>query len=283
MRDGLRSPMDGRVKAVDDPIGLIVESWCAPTLVSPAGRPCSVMQLEQTQSAGLVDLGDAFLEDKQWDMEAMVLSTIAGELEDEEEEEEVLDAFEKGDECGECGEGDEVGAFDGWALGHRFPALCDKSSCADALCAAHASTPTGAVLAVTGAASDVKSDSSRLPTSGSAQERREQHLKMASKEGHSDFACHCRTATARGATSCLDRFGKEQFRRWHNETYGVIADGRNAEHLDPANAIHHKMWALKEPLAGLGKGCERDAHGRQWQIKNWKLDGQEVCCHMTCT
>ena len=68
MCDGLRSPMDGRVKAVDDPIGLIVESWCSPTLVSPAGRPCSVMRLEQTQSTGPVDLADPFLEEQQWDL-----------------------------------------------------------------------------------------------------------------------------------------------------------------------------------------------------------------------
>ena len=82
----LRSPLDGRV-AAEDPIALIVESWCSPTLVSPAGRPCSVMQLEQQQAAGPVNIGDPYVEDKQWDMEVMVLSTIAGQLEDEEEEE----------------------------------------------------------------------------------------------------------------------------------------------------------------------------------------------------
>ena len=65
--------MDGRV-AAEDPIALIVESWCSPTLVSPAGRPCSVMQLGQQQAAGPVELeiGDPYLEDEQWDMEAMV-------------------------------------------------------------------------------------------------------------------------------------------------------------------------------------------------------------------
>ena len=47
--------------------------------------PCSVMQLKQKQAAGPVDIGDPHLEDEQWDMEAMVLSTIAGQLEDEEE------------------------------------------------------------------------------------------------------------------------------------------------------------------------------------------------------
>jgi len=297
-RGGLRSPcspLDGCVKAVDDPVGLIVESWCSPTLVSPAGRQCSVLQLEEKQSAGPVDITNPFLEDEQWDMEAMVLSTIAGELEDEEEEEEeVLDPGY----AVECGSPDNVGPFDGWALGFRGAALCDKSSCEDASCAAaHTSTPSGAVLAVAGTASSdvksdgsrlldalvVRSDGSRLPTSGSAQDRKEQHLQMASEEGHAAFACRCRIATARGATSCLDRFGKEQFRRWHNETYGVTADGGNAKHLDPANSIHNRMWALKEPLplAGLGKTCDRDALGRKWQIRDWKLDGHEVCCHVT--
>ena len=87
------------MRATDDPVGLMVESWCSPTLVSPAGRPCSVLQLEQHQAAGPVDIGNAFLEDKQWDMEAMVISTIAGQLEDEEEEEdlpELLDGVEEG-------------------------------------------------------------------------------------------------------------------------------------------------------------------------------------------
>ena len=92
----LRSPLDDRVTAVEDPIALVVEAWCSPTLVSPAGRPCSVKQLEEKQAAGPVDLRDPYLEDDQWDMEAMVLSTIAGQLEDEEEEEEeVMDQDEE--------------------------------------------------------------------------------------------------------------------------------------------------------------------------------------------
>ena len=55
------------------------------------------MQLEAVQAAAPVDIGDPYLEDEQWDMEAMVLSTIAGQLEDEEEEkeEEVPDLLEK--------------------------------------------------------------------------------------------------------------------------------------------------------------------------------------------
>ena len=76
----LRSPLDGSRNVTEDPVALIVESWCSPTLVSPAGRPCSVMQLEAKQAAGPVDIADPYLEEEQWDMEAMVLSTIAGQL-----------------------------------------------------------------------------------------------------------------------------------------------------------------------------------------------------------
>ena len=66
--------------ASEDPAALMIEAWCAPTLVSPAGRPCSVIQLAMRQAAGPVDIGDPYLEDEQWDMEAMVLATISGEL-----------------------------------------------------------------------------------------------------------------------------------------------------------------------------------------------------------
>ena len=281
--EGVRSPLGGDVRATDDPVGLMVETWCSPTLVSPAGRQCSVMQLEHHQAAGPVGISDAFLEEKQWDMEAMVLSTIAGQIEDEEEEEEKeeepRDSVEEGDECGECDEDSPSkgkAAFGGWALGFSGyeSAGCRDSSCEGGCAAAHTSTSSQAVLRV------CSSDGSRLPTSGTAQERKEQHFKMASEQGHTAFACGCHIARARGATSCLDRFGKEQFRRWHKETYGVTADGSTVKHLDPATSIHRKVWDLKEPLADPGeKGL--DAYGRKWQIKTWKLDGHEVRCRMS--
>ena len=99
------------------------------------------MQLQQHQASEPVRLGDAFLEDKQWDMEAMVLSTISGQIEDEEEgeEEELLDSDEECDEGGE--EGDEDGlsrgeaAFGGWALGSRVKSAgCRDLSCEGGVC-----------------------------------------------------------------------------------------------------------------------------------------------------
>ena len=40
------------------------------------------MQLAQQQAAEPSDITNPFLDDKEWDMEAMVLETIAGQLED---------------------------------------------------------------------------------------------------------------------------------------------------------------------------------------------------------
>ena len=61
---------------------IMLEGWCSPTLKSPAGRPCSVLELAGFQEAEPVNIFDPYLEDKQWDQETMVLSTIAGQLED---------------------------------------------------------------------------------------------------------------------------------------------------------------------------------------------------------
>ena len=102
---------------------------------------------------------------------------------------------------------------------------------------------------------------------------------MASEQGHATFARRCHIARTQGVTSYPDHFGKEQFRRWHNETYGVTSDGSNAKHLNPATSIHSRMWALKEPLSSPGEKAY-DTYGHKWQIKNWKLDGHGVCCHM---
>ena len=129
---------------------------------------CSSSSIKQQAP---VDIGNAFLEDKQWDMEAMVISTIAGQLEDKEEEEDVpelLDGVEEGD-CDACDEDGSSGgkdAFGGWALGFRGAARCRDSSCEGGCAVAHTSTPSRAV------SSDVKSYGSRLPTSRTAQGRR---------------------------------------------------------------------------------------------------------------
>jgi hypothetical protein len=62
------------------------------------------MRLASFQSAAPVNIFDPFLEEEQWDKEAMVLSTIAGQLEDEEDEDEDV-------ACGEA-EADEEATLD---------------------------------------------------------------------------------------------------------------------------------------------------------------------------
>ena len=81
LRGELTGPVDGPCS-----LPLMLEGWCSPTLKSPAGRPCSVLQLAGFQEAEPVDIFDPYLEDKLWDQEAMVLSTIAGQLQDEEDD-----------------------------------------------------------------------------------------------------------------------------------------------------------------------------------------------------
>ena len=204
-----------------------------------------------------------------------MLCKIAGQLEDEQEEEMSPGRCDPEEEELRQEERDSPhAAFSGWALGHRGAAPEADSSCQLACCT-HASTPgvetSSAVVPTTG------HSSARLPTSGTAKQREEEHWKMASDDGHRAFACGCAVAKARGGQSCLDRFGKEQFRRWHNETYGVTADGSALTHSDPATHIHRKMWELKEAIS-FKPGQKSDAYGRMFKVKTWLLDGHEVGC-----
>ena len=117
-----------------------------------------------------------------------------------------------------------------------------------------------------------------LPTEGTEEDRRDQHWHMASKLGFAGFGCHCSIASARGATSCIDIFGKEQFRRWHNETY-IIPVTRDNSSPSLMNAvqtsIHQKIWGLKAPATDTLGG--QDRYGRKYVIPKWTLDGHEVC------
>jgi len=117
----------------------------------------------------------------------------------------------------------------------------------------------------------------RLPTDGTISERKSAHYFMCDT-AFSGFACRCTVAREHGALSCLDDISRTQFRRWHHETYGVTASGDEATQssLQIQNAIHHKMWALKEECAGSSKS-QRDDSGRRFTIREWKLDGRLVC------
>ena len=87
---------------MNNPRALMLEGWCSPTLRSPAGRPYSVLELtnqhaKRSASRHLRPL--QYLEEEQWDKEAMVLSTIAGQLEDEEDEDVECELAEEDEEA----------------------------------------------------------------------------------------------------------------------------------------------------------------------------------------
>ena len=82
------------------------------------------------------------------------------------------------------------------------------------------------------------------------------HWKMASKWGFAGFQCNCNIARQRRASSCIERFGKEHYRRWHNETYlnvqveEAIPKGKaGMPSLKDrvTSSIFTRMWNLKAP------------------------------------
>ena len=77
---------------------------------------------------------------------------------------------------------------------------------------------------------------------------------MASEQGHTAFACGCHIARARGATSCLDRFGEEQFRRWHKKTPNSGQKGTS------------NVSGQQRRLGRLGKGTGTSLRLREWGI-----------------
>jgi hypothetical protein len=70
------------------------------------------------------------------------------------------------------------------------------------------------------------------PAAGSVQARQTRHFGMASGSGFNDFGCACRLAKERGALSCIERFGKEHFRRWHAETCEAAMPPSPGSHPD---------------------------------------------------
>ena len=123
-----------------------------------------------------------------------------------------------------------------------------------------------------------------LPDSGTEESRRDMHWKMASKWGFAGFQCNCSLARQRGASSCIERFGKEQYRRWHNETYFNVMEekatpkqeaGKSSLKDRVTSSIFTRMWNLKVPATDSFGG--QDRYGRKYVIPRWMLDGYEVC------
>ena len=247
----------------------MMNSWCSPSLTSPSGRMLSAMQLGDLAEAGPPNLEDPYLEDAAWEGEAMVLARIV-RREEEQEEEEDEGGLQNDDD--DDGGDDDVVAHCG-SLPFRLAMEPGKN-----LAPASISTPRGILVpaaATSGSQQKVSSHSgASLPTSGSIEERQKAHAEMGASS-FSAFVCGCTLAGRRGSTSCLEQFSREQFRRWHHETYGVRADGASATptSIEMQAAIHHKMWALKEEVPAKDRGSD----GCKYRIREWKLDGHVVC------
>ena len=123
-----------------------------------------------------------------------------------------------------------------------------------------------------------------LPDHGTEEYRRDMHWKMASKWGFAGFQCNCNIARQRRASSCIERFGKEHYRRWHNETYlnvqveeGIPKGKAGMPSLKDrvTSSIFTRMWNLKAPATDSLGG--QDRYGRKYIVPRWMLDGYEVC------
>ena len=243
----------------------MVNSWYSPSLVSPSGRSMSVMQLMEHADGGAADIQNPFLEETKWEDEAMVLAHIVRRTEEEEEEESCV-----ADTAGHCSDEDE----DEGPIHYGEQSDPDTSVVVFSAQSDVDNTP-GAKRVL------VKANSSRtdesLPTHGSIKERQKIHHEMGTK-CFSSFVCRCTVAKARNTHSCLDQFSREHFRRWHHETYGVSVSGDSVSScsIDIQAAIHHKIWALKEPI-GAKTSNRGDVYGRAYMIRQWKLDGHVVC------
>ena len=114
------------------------------------------MQLSQQQAAEPVDLSNPYLADETWDMEALVLETIAGQLEDDDEEEEDDTPVKEEDAeeffCCETAE-EEPGPFDGWALGSRG---ARQDECCAVACTGSCTPSAGSSSAQAGNVSNAK-------------------------------------------------------------------------------------------------------------------------------
>ena len=144
--------------------------------------------------------------------------------------------------------------------------------------AAVVATPAPAALAPAAVGAERKRKAKGNQMSESV--RAEAHQRQLNTSFES-FECKCNLATAAGAASCLDQFSKAQLKGFYAETYGSgsggNANGGNANSAkrvklrDVSTALHTHMWALKVERE------EVSAHGAQYEIPKWTLDGKEVC------
>ena len=234
---------------------LAVTSWYSPSVRSPLdGKMMSVTEVCNAASGSLIDLSDARVQDDALSRECVVLAAIERQQGQEEEEE---------------GEGKERREFD---MEHDDDVdweICAAASPAPPL--ESLSSGDGVSL---GWAQCIGSLPMSLPVSGSASDRQREHYEMASKKGFNDFACQCSIAKERGAMSCLERFGKEHYRRWHAETCELCSH-------------RHEPWECSAVLIALSSQCvqpfgrRRTVGGREDTAERRRAQSprEDVCTH----
>ena len=286
---------------------LKANAWLSPAICSPLNdrfyAPVGFMHLQASPRLNTAE--DEAITEEAFTNELEVLAAIGSHLDDEEElqkelQEEACGGREK--QPGDEGDYDDFsticGGADGDAMNSKFgspmPFNLAYGNMPSSRCTAHGSVAGSSKSLSSGTAvMDSRKEYTKgradhvigiggysLANSGTEEERKEEHWKMASMLGFAGFRCNCRIARQRQAPSCLERFGKEKFRRWHNETYLMDAstkkEGTKQSLKDRVtSSIFAKMWSLKTPATDTLDA--QDRYGRKFVIQTWMLDGYEVC------
>ena len=109
------------------------------------------------------------------------------------------------------------------------------------------------------------------PKGGSQKARMVVHQQQLSETCLSRFKCSCPAALAIGQMSCLAQFSRVELQQSYHATYGAQGAGK-VKLADVSKALHHQIWALKEPRPG-GK----DSLGRTFRVTRWQVLCRNVC------
>ena len=232
----------------------------------------SIMEVSVAASGSRVDLHDARVGDDALSRECVVLAAIERQ-QGKEEEEQTEEQHSFDDDDDPCID---------WEICAAAPLELQSSGGGDASLVAYAACERSESIGPLAMS---------VPVGGSASDRKMEHYKMASEEGFHAFVCQCPIAKARGAMSCLERFGKEHYRRWHTETCelcahiatctrtnavqcskpsltsacnrladgGPLAEGKTRP-KDIEHSLHEKMYCTHiqpEPSCRRAPGCQK--------------------------
>ena len=281
---------------------LRANTWLSPTIQNPeTNRMVSTAQLAGLQaSPRLVEsttTEEKVYTEKEIEDECEVMAAISSHLDDEEAQEKELQEMVQ---CGTRAEDSDSDTFDFSVIGdaemanavdednfYKFGTPLPFKLASGSYSSESTTKASSRTDGSSSAGSSVKTAEkpqdvtygSKLSSSGTEEARKDHHWQMASILGFAGFRCNCTIAQKRGALSCIERFGKEQFRRWHNETYFMGAASKEEEKKTSlkdrvTTSIFTKMWNLKAPVTDA---VGQDRYGRKFTIPRWMLDGHEVC------